>query len=255
MTNAQTELLIERRGAVVVVTLNRPEARNAISSTVMHGLADAVEEAERDDGIRVLVVTGAGDRAFCAGVDLRAFADGESGHPPEAFMRLLSGEATVPVVAAVNGFAVGAGCEIAFGSDIVVASSDASFGLPEVKRGLFPGSGVMHVAKRLPLGVALELALTGERIDAARAQQLGFVNEVVAPADVLVSALAVAERIAANAPLALAAIKELVRKAAYGAPDAAQRLEELQLLVFTSEDAREGAMAFLEKRDPVWKGR
>jgi enoyl-CoA hydratase/carnithine racemase len=226
----------------------------------MHDLADAVEAAESNRAIRTMVVTGAGDRAFCAGVDLRAFADGDSdaggdgGGAPAAFMRLVSGEVTVPVIAAVNGVAVGAGCELAFGSDLVVASETASFGLPEIKRGLFAGSGVMHAGRRLPLGIALELALTGDRIDASRAYELGFVNAVVPQADVLRAALALADKVAANAPLSLAATKELVRKAAYGSPDAQRRLEEWQRIVFTSEDAKEGAMAFLEKRDPVWKG-
>jgi enoyl-CoA hydratase len=249
------QLLRERRGAVLLVTLNRPEARNALSGAVFRGLASAIEEAESDRGISVLVVTGTGDRAFCAGLDLREFASGGGEPVPDAFMRLVSGEVTVPVIAAVNGIAVGGGCEIALGCDLVVASSEAWFGLPEVKRGLFPGVGVMHAAKRLPLGVALELTLTGDRIDAVRAHQLGFVNVVVPPAEVLGSALTLADKVAANAPLSLTAIKELVRKAAYGAPDAERRLQEWQQLVFTSEDAQEGAMAFIEKRAPVWRGR
>jgi enoyl-CoA hydratase/carnithine racemase len=248
-------LLRERRGPVLLITLNRPEVRNAVSPEVMQELAGAVEEAEADGEIRVMVVTGSGQRAFCAGMDLRSMAGGANLRPPEAFRRLLSGQVEVPVVAAVNGVAVGAGCEIAFGSDVVIASSTASFGLPEVKRGLFAGSGVMHVAKRLPLGIALEMVLTGDLIDAERALQLGFVNAVAPPGEVLDHALALADRIAANAPLSVAASKELVRKVAYGSPDADRRLEEWLAVVFSSDDAKEGATAFIEKRPPSWTGR
>jgi enoyl-CoA hydratase/carnithine racemase len=248
-------LLRERRGPVLLVTLNRPSVRNAVSGELMQELAGAVEEAEGDEGIRVLVVVGAGDKAFCAGMDLRSMAGGGNLRPPEAFMRLLSGGVGIPVIAAVNGVAVGGGCEIVFGSDVVVASSNASFGLPEVKRGLFAGSGVMHVAKRLPLGVALEMVLTGDLIDVERAFQLGLVNAVVAPAEVLDHALALADRMAANSPLGLAASKELVRKVAYGSPDAEQRLETWLSVVFASDDAKEGATAFIEKRPPSWTGR
>src|SRR3954453_7903425 len=173
------DMVRERRGNVLLARINRPDARNAINGDVMRGLAEAVTEAETDADLRVLVVTGSGDRAFCAGMDLRAFAEGGTGDVPPEYLRLVNGQVTVPVLAAVNGFAVGGGLEIALACDVVVASEDATFGLPEVKRGLMPGVGVMHIAKRLPLGVALELALTGERIDAARAYELGFVNKVV----------------------------------------------------------------------------
>lgn len=247
-------LLLEQRGAVLIATLNRPEVRNAISAELMQAIADAVERAEGDEGVRVLVVAGSGEKAFSAGMDLRSIVDGVGMRPPAAFMRLLSGEVVTPVVAAVAGVAVGAGCEIAFGSDVVVASSSATFGLPEVTRGLFAGSGVMHVARRLPLGVALETVLTGERIGAQRAFDLGFVNAVVPTDEVLGRALAVAERIAANGPLGVAASKQLVREVAYGHPAVQQHLEEWLAQVFSSDDAREGATAFIEKRAPRWTG-
>ncbi len=248
-------LLHEQRGPVLIVTLNRPAVRNAISGDMMRDLALAVEKAEHDDSIRVVVLVGAGGKAFSAGMDLRSIAAAGDVQPPDAFLRLLAGEVTVPVISAVNGVAVGAGCEIAFGSDLVVASSDASFGLPEARRGLFAGSGVMHVAKRLPLGVALEMVLTGDPIDAQRARDLGMVNAVASPGEVLDHALTLADRIAANAPLGIAASKELVRKVAYGSPDAQRRREEWMAVVFSSEDAKEGAAAFIEKRTPTWKGR
>src|SRR5262249_55918622 len=159
--------------------------------------------AENDPDIRVVVLTGTGDRAFCSGEDLRSVAAGETfPRVHDGFLRLLAGQLSVPVVAAVNATAVAAGLGILLGGDVVVPSSTARFGLPEVKRGLFAGAGVLHIAHRLPLGVALELSLTGDTIDADRARQLGLVNMVTAPDDVLGPALEVAERIAENAPLA-----------------------------------------------------
>jgi enoyl-CoA hydratase/carnithine racemase len=256
-----TELVQERRGAILVLRLNRPEARNALTWGMLGEIGSAVAAAESDPEIRVVVLTGAGDRAFCAGMDLRSLADGND--PPDAqreestaaYLRVIDGEVNIPIVGAINGTAVAGGFELLLGCDIVIASSAAQFGLPEVKRGLFAGSGVMHVGRRVPLGIALELTLTGDTIDAARAYELALVNAVVAPEAVLATALAVAERIAANGPLAVAATKELVRLAASGGPDAPERLRALTTSVFGSEDAREGALAFMEKREPRWQRR
>jgi len=251
-----SELVRDRRGRILVLRLNRPQVRNALSWTLMEALGEAVTTAEADPDVRAVVLTGTGDRAFCSGEDLRSVAAGESLPPIHpGFMRLLSGRLSVPVVAAVNATAVAAGFEILLGCDVVVASSEAQFGLPEVKRGLFAGAGVLHVAHRLPLGVALELTLTGDTIDAKRAYELGLVNVVSAPEDVLGEAIAVAERIAANAPLALAATKDLVRGSAYTEPGVEERWQEWLDRVFRSDDAREGARAFIEKRPPVWQGR
>jgi enoyl-CoA hydratase/carnithine racemase len=258
---ASAELVQERRGAVLVLRLNRPDARNALTLTLMRDLAAAVAAAESDTEVRAIVLTGTGPRAFCAGMDLRAFAEADldletrAGADIDAYMRLPEGEVTIPVVGAANASAVAGGFELLLGCDLVVASSEATFGLPEVKRGLFAGSGVMHIGKRLPLAVALELSLTGDAIDARRAYDLGLVNVVVPPEDVFATALAVAERIVANGPLAVAATKELVRAAADNAPNARDRLLELQALVFGSDDAKEGARAFVEKRAPVWQGK
>lgn len=261
MNGGPPELVEERHDRVIVLRLNRPEARNAINATLMRDLASAVAAAETDPEIRAIVLTGTGSRAFCAGMDLRAFAaaaDDATTDPDAdtaAYMRLPDGEVTIPLVGAANGTAVAGGFELLLGCDVVVASSEATFGLPEVKRGLFAGSGVMHIGTRLPLAVALELTLTGDPIDARRAYELGLVNVVVPPDDVLATALALAERIVANGPLAVAATKELVRAAASDAPHARDRLRELQAIVFGSEDAREGARAFVEKRVPRWQGR
>jgi enoyl-CoA hydratase/carnithine racemase len=254
------ELVRERRGNVLVARLNRPEARNALNATVIDGIGAVMQEAEEDPAIRAVVITGTGDRAFCAGMDLRAFASGEQpsrseGGSMKGFRRLIDGEVAVPVVGAANASALAGGFELLLGCDIIVASSRATFGLPEVKRGLIPaGSGTL-LGTRIPLAVALEMTLTGDSIDADRAYELGLANAVVAPHEVLATALAYAERIADNGPLGVRATKELVRLRVNDPARAAERLRELQPVVFGSADAKEGAMAFVEKRKPVWSGR
>jgi enoyl-CoA hydratase/carnithine racemase len=254
------ELVRERHGHVLVARLNRPEARNALNATVIDGIGAVVQDAEADPEIRTVVITGTGDRAFCAGMDLRAFARGDQPTPSDAgtmagFRRLIDGQVTMPVVGAANASALAGGFELLLGCDIIVASSQARFGLPEVKRGLIPaGSGTL-LGTRIPLAIALEMTLTGDSIDADRAYELGLVSAVVAPEEVLPTALAYAERIAANGPLGVGAAKELVRLGVTDATRAAERLRELQPLVFGSADAKEGATAFVEKRKPVWRGR
>jgi enoyl-CoA hydratase/carnithine racemase len=249
------ELVTARRGAALVVRINRPEARNALTANVMRGIGTAIVEAESDVGIRAVVLTGTGDRAFCAGMDLRAFAEGQDLSGNEDFLRLTRGEVAVPVIGAANGSAVGGGLELLLGCDLIVAAADAKFALPEVKRGLFPGGGGTFIGTRVPLSVALEMTMTGDPIDAARGYEVGLVNAVVPAADVLATSLGYADRIAANAPLGVAACKELGRLAAIDINRARERERHWQQVVFTSADAKEGAIAFMGKRAPAWQGR
>ncbi len=258
-TTSESVLVTERRGAVLILRLNRPEARNSLNPELLTAIGLGMVEAENDPDVRAVVLTGTGDKAFCAGMDLRAFAEGGSlGGSPEGmkgFARFTNGEIGVPVIGAANATAVAGGFELLLGCDVVVASEAASFGVPEVKRGLFAAGGGVFLSTRIPLAVALELTLTGDFIDAGRAYSLGLINEVVPPGEVLGAAVALAERIARNGPLAVRATKEMVRTASTDLQKARALAAEWQPKVFGSEDAKEGATAFIEKRDPVWKGR
>jgi enoyl-CoA hydratase len=260
MTEEAGVVVSERRGNVVVLRLNRPEARNAFNAEVMDALGGGVLEAEADPELRAIVITGTGDRAFCAGMDLAAFASGGTPAATDparmaAFGRLLQGDVSVPLVAACQATAVAGGMELMLACDVAVVSSEAKFGLPEVKRALFAAGGGVALTQRLPFALAMELILTGDTITAQRALEIGLVNQVVAPDQVLDAALELAERIARNGPLGLAASKELARLAIADGAKYQERFRHWQPIVFGSEDAREGASAFVEKRDPVWKGR
>ena len=254
------ELVREQRGPVLIARLNRPEARNALNGALIRAISQAILDADADPDVLAVVLTGTGDRAFCAGMDLRDFATGgqESRGQPgpmEGFRRLIDGEVLVPIIGAANATAVAGGFELLLACDVIVASSAAKFGLPEVKRGLFAAGGGTFLGTRIPLGIAMEMTLTGDTIDAERAYGLGLVNAVVPPEQVLATALEFAERIAANGPLGVAATKELVRLGVTDHARAHQRLSELRQSVFSSEDAKEGALAFVEKRAPRWQGR
>jgi enoyl-CoA hydratase/carnithine racemase len=258
-THADPVLVKERRGAVSILRLNRPEARNSLNPELLTEIGLGMVEAETDPEVRAVVLTGTGDKAFCAGMDLRGFAEGGTvGGSPEGmkgFARFTQGDIGVPIVGAANATAVAGGFELLLGCDVVVASEAASFGLPEVKRGLFAAGGGVFISTRIPLAVALELTLTGDSIDASRAASLGLINQVVPAAEVLEAAVALAERIARNGPLALQATKQMVRTASTDLEKARGLAAEWQPKVFGSEDAKEGATAFIEKRDPVWRGR
>jgi enoyl-CoA hydratase/carnithine racemase len=252
-------LVRERHGKVEVLRINRERARNAIDGPTSIALGRALEDLAADDDIWVVVLTGTGDKAFSAGMDLKAFALGQAGDIMSAehgFANIARRQFAKPIIAAVNGAALAGGCEIVLSCDLVVAAEHAYFGIPEVKRGLVAGGGgLLRLQQRIPYSIALELALTGESISAQRAAELGFVNRVV-PADQLLSeALALAEKICENAPLSVRTSKEVMRRSIGLTEEAGWDLNT-QLIgpIFTSKDAMEGATAFAEKRSPVWTG-
>jgi enoyl-CoA hydratase len=251
------EVLTERRGRVLLITLNRPDARNAVNSALAQQLAGALEQLDDDEELRIGVLTGAG-KGFSAGLDLKAFVTGDRPHIGDrGFAGITRRSADKPLIAAIEGFAVAGGLEIALSCDLIVAAGDARLGIAEVKRGLVAAAGALiRLPKRIPYHAAMELALTGEFIDGARAYELGLVNRLTEPGAAVDSALELAETIAQNAPLAVAASKSIVSQApGWDEAEAWQRQDETAGPVMISEDAREGATAFAEKRPPEWKGR
>jgi enoyl-CoA hydratase len=248
---------LERRGAIALVTLNRPEARNAVSPEVSQTMAQILDEVEGDSALRAVVLTGRGE-VFSAGADLKVVASGRANDIARGkggFAGVVTRDFPKPIIAAVNGPALAGGFEIVLSCDIVVAADTARFGIPEVKRGLMAAAGgLIRLPKRVPLAVALELAMTGDPIDAQRALALGLVNHVTRVDKVVDEAIAIAERIGENSPIAVRMSRQLVREA--GELTEAQGWErtlELMMPVFESGDAIEGATAFAEKRTPVWK--
>jgi crotonobetainyl-CoA hydratase len=256
--------LTERRGNTLIVTINRPEARNAVNQAVSIGVGEALQQAQDDSEIWAVVITGAGDKSFCAGADLKAISRGENifhpEHPEWGFAGFVQHFIDKPVIAAVNGTALGGGTELALASDLVVAQASAQFGLPEVKRGLIAAAGgLFRIVDQLPRKVAMQLLVTGDPISAEDAARWGLINEVVPDGTVLDAALALADRITVNAPLAVQASKRVAAGVDDGAitreADAWKRSNREMRAVFSSEDAMEGPMAFAQKRAPVWKAR
>ncbi|MFA4928544.1 MAG: crotonase/enoyl-CoA hydratase family protein [Patulibacter sp.] len=250
-------VLVERRGSTLVITINRPDQRNAINGPVSDGIAAAIRMLEGDPALVVAVLTGAG-KGFSAGMDLGAFARGEMTFDAErGFAGMTIKRPSKPVIAAVEGFAVAGGLEVALAADLLVVARDAKLGIPEVKRGLVAAGGALRrLPERLPIGVAMEMALTGDPLSAERAHALGLVNTVVEPGCALAAALELADRIAANGPLAVAASKRILQEQGDWDEGAFwARQGEIAGPVLMSEDAREGATAFKEKRSAVWRGR
>lgn len=250
-------VLTEARDGVLLVTLNRPEARNAVNLALAEGLAAALDALDGDPDLRVGVLTGAG-KGFCAGMDLKAFVTGERPWVGDrGFAGITQRSARKPLIAAVEGFALAGGLEVALSCDLLVAARDARLGIPEVKRSLVAGAGALRrLPQRLPHGVAAEMALTGDPIAAQRGYELGLVNRLTEPGDAVEAALELAGAIAKNAPLALDATKAiLAQQVDWDEAEFWERQGALAAPVFTSEDAREGATAFAEKREPVWRGR
>ena len=254
---ADDAVITERRGRILIITLNRPDQRNAVNAAVAQGVAAALDDLDGDAELSLGVLTGAG-KGFCSGMDLKAFRAGERPHVPgRGFAGIVERAADKPLIAAIEGFAVAGGLEVALACDLIVAAKGARLGIPEVKRSLVAAGGaLLRLPRTMPRNVAMELALTGDLIEAERAHELGLVNRLADPGQALDTALQLAETIAANGPLALAATKRIMVESADW-PDAEyfNRQREIIEPVFNSEDAREGATAFAERRDPVWKGR
>ena len=247
---------LERRGNIALLTLNRPNARNAISPEVSQTMAGLLDEIEADSALRAVVLTGAGD-VFSAGADLKVVAQGRGidiARGKGGFAGIVNRDFPKPIIGAVNGPALAGGFEIVLSCDLVVAADTARFGIPEVQRGLMAAAGgLIRLPKRVPLAIALELAMTGDPIDAPRALALGLVNRVVPAGEVVEEASKLAERIGENSPIAVRLSRQLVREAAE-MPEAEgwARTNELAVQIFASGDAVEGATAFAEKRKPVW---
>ena len=252
MTDA---VLTEVRGNVLIVTLNRPEAKNAANKALAEGVAAAMDRLDSDNDLRVGIITGAGG-TFCSGMDLKGFLAGERPHiPGRGFAGLTEAPPRKPLIAAVDGYALAGGFEIALACDMIVANVDSKFGIPEVKRGLAAAAGgLVRLPRQIPQRLAMELALTGDFISAARAYDMGLINRIV-PGVALDGALELAEAISANGPLAVAASKQVIREQQdWSQADQWAKQYELTAAVFTSNDAREGAAAFAQKRAPNWTG-
>src|ERR1700760_250984 len=253
--NTEPEVLVEQRDRILIITINRPKAKNAVNAAVSRGLADAMDRLDSDSGLSVGILTGAGG-SFSAGMDLKAFARGEVPIVEGRGMGFTERPPAKPLIAAVEGYALAGGTELALATDLIVASKDSAFGIPEVKRGLVAGGGgLLRLPQRIPSAIAMELALTGENLSAERAHALGMVNVLAEPGGALDAAIELAERIAANGPLAVAATKQIIVESRGWSPDerfAAQN--KLLTPVFTSNDAKEGAIAFAEKSPARWTG-
>ncbi len=255
--NAVEPVLTERRENVLLITLNRPEVRNAVNAALAEGVARALDELDADEGLAVGVITGAGG-FFCAGMDLGAFVKGESPwYGDRGFAGIAQRSARKPLIAAIEGFAVAGGLEIALACDLIVAAKGAKLGIPEAKRSLVAAGGaLLRMPRRMPYHVVMELALTGDTMPAERFHELGLVNHLSEPGSAVDSAMELALRLAKNGPLALIASKQILQEQQdWTVAEMWEKQGAISGPVFGSEDSREGAAAFKEKRDPVWKGR
>jgi enoyl-CoA hydratase/carnithine racemase len=251
------EVLVDVTDGIMTVTLNRPEAKNAANRAVAVGVAAAMDELDSNDSIHVAILTGAGG-TFCAGMDLKAFVSGEMPVVEgRGFAGLTESTPRKPLIGAIEGYALAGGLELAISCDLLVTADDAKFGIPEVKRGLAAAAGgLIRLPRQIPSRLAMELAITGDFISAERAYEIGLVNQVVPSGTALEAAKALAARIVANGPLAVAISKQVIQESASWSEDEMwQKQQEIVMPVFSSEDAMEGSIAFAEKRAPNWKGK
>jgi enoyl-CoA hydratase len=255
--STESPVLVEQQDGILIITINRPNVRNAVNRAVALGIADALDELDHNPAIAVGILTGAGG-TFCSGMDLKAFVTGER---PEIEGRGLVGLTEAPpqkpLIAAVEGFALAGGCEIVLACDLVVAAENATFGIPEVTRGLVAGSGgLIRLPQKIPAQIALEYALTGEHFSAVDARSWGLVNRICAPGQALAGALELAHAILRNGPLGVQMTKRIINEArSWPANEVWDRQRGLVESVLATDDAREGALAFAEKRPPKWRGR
>jgi enoyl-CoA hydratase len=250
-------VLTEQRGNVLLITLNRPQVRNAVNAALAEGVGKALDRLDEDDSVSVGVLTGAGG-FFCAGMDLGAFVKGESPwYGDRGFAGIAQRSAAKPLIAAIEGFAVAGGMEIALACDLIVAAKGAKLGIPEAKRSLIAAGGaLLRLPKRMPYHVVMELALTGDPFLAERFHELGLINRLADPGSAVDVALELAAQLAKNGPLALIASKRILQEQHdWSSEEMWAKQGEISGPVMTSEDAKEGASAFKEKREPVWKGR
>jgi enoyl-CoA hydratase len=251
------EILVERDDGILLITLNRPQAKNAVNRALAQGLADALDELDGDDALSVGVITGAGG-TFSAGMDLKAFLQGEFPTVKgRGFGGITEAPPAKPLIAAVEGYALAGGFEIVLSCDLVVAAKDARFGIPETRVGLLAGAGgLIRLPQRIPVNIAMECALTGEHFTAEDARGWGLVNRLTDPGAALPTARELAAKVAANGPLGVRASKKILREAPYWPSEELwSRQADAMGPVFGSEDAKEGAAAFAEKRKPVWQGK
>jgi enoyl-CoA hydratase len=248
---------IARRGTVLVLTMNRPERRNALDRRLYRELGQAFVAAEDDDAVRAVVLTGAGDQAFCAGMDLKAFARGENVAAEGRGLGFTERPPLKPLIAAVEGYALAGGFELALACDLIVAAETSKFGLPEVKRGLVANAGgLVRLPRQLPYRIALELVLTGAMVPAAEMHARGLINRIVPQGQALEAARELARAISENGPMAVAVSKQVMREQQdWPSSEMFQRQDVLTQPIFKSADAQEGARAFAEKRKPVWTGK
>ncbi len=251
------EVLTSVEDGVLIVTLNRPKAKNAVNKALAEGVAAAMDELDSNDELRVAIITGAGG-SFCSGMDLKAFITGETPHiAGRGFAGLTEASPSKPLIAAVEGYALAGGLEMAISCDLIVAADNAMFGIPETKRGLAAAAGgLIKLPRQIPSRIAMELALTGDFISAQRAYELGLINQIVPEGTALEAAKALAGKIAANGPLAVAKSKQVIQQQSdWSLGEMFKNQNDIVNPVFTSEDAIEGATAFAEKRAPNWKGK